>query len=304
MTRVCIGVVLAAGSAALGQGTMYGLAGNVAPLLQRLDPSSGAVLETLPVSGHQALFGGLAADAGGRLYSIDGYNDPEPDRLFVIDRTTGGGSVVGPTGFNWNFRTLSFSPGTGTMYGARDNALFTMNIVTGAATEVGSISAPGGPLDQLTALAVDGQGRAFATDIGDTDLFSVDLATGQATFVASVGGSGNWFSDLAFDSNGVLWGVRLNGGVFTIDTATGAATMRFGGNYTGLVFVSEGPAPCYANCDGSTSEPILNVNDFICFQSKFAAQDPAANCDGSTTEPVLNVNDFICFQGAYAAGCP
>lgn len=29
-----------------------------------------------------------------------------------------------------------------------------------------------------------------------------------------------------------------------------------------------------------------------------------ANCDGSTTTPVLNVNDFICFQSRFAAGCP
>jgi hypothetical protein len=61
---------------------------------------------------------------------------------------------------------------------------------------------------------------------------------------------------------------------------------------------------CYANCDQSTMQPILNVNDFICFQSKFAAGDPYANCDGSTQPPVLNVNDFICFQGRFAAGCP
>jgi len=61
---------------------------------------------------------------------------------------------------------------------------------------------------------------------------------------------------------------------------------------------------CLANCDCSTVAPTLNVNDFICFQGKFAAGDPAANCDGSTTAPVLNVNDFICFQQRYAAGCP
>ena len=60
---------------------------------------------------------------------------------------------------------------------------------------------------------------------------------------------------------------------------------------------------CYANCDGSTIAPILNVNDFICFQAKFAAGDSYANCDGSTTPPILNVNDFICFQGQFAAGC-
>jgi hypothetical protein len=66
---------------------------------------------------------------------------------------------------------------------------------------------------------------------------------------------------------------------------------------------SEGPA-CYPNCDGSTAPPVLNVNDFICFQAKFAAGDSYANCDGSTTPPVLNVNDFICFQQRFAAGCP
>jgi hypothetical protein len=64
-----------------------------------------------------------------------------------------------------------------------------------------------------------------------------------------------------------------------------------------------GPAECYANCDGSTVEPILNVADFTCFLSKFAAGDPYANCDGSTTEPILNVADFTCFLTKFAAGC-
>jgi len=60
---------------------------------------------------------------------------------------------------------------------------------------------------------------------------------------------------------------------------------------------------CYANCDGSTVPPILNVSDFICFQTKYAAGDSYANCDGSTIPPVLNVSDFICFQTKYSAGC-
>jgi len=64
-----------------------------------------------------------------------------------------------------------------------------------------------------------------------------------------------------------------------------------------------GPAPCYANCDGSSIAPILNVADFICFQTSYAAGSSYANCDGSTVAPVLNVADFICFQTKYAAGC-
>lgn len=64
-----------------------------------------------------------------------------------------------------------------------------------------------------------------------------------------------------------------------------------------------GPAACYANCDASTASPALNVNDFLCFMTRFASGDPLANCDLSTTAPVLNVNDFVCFQTKFAAGC-
>jgi photosystem II stability/assembly factor-like uncharacterized protein len=70
------------------------------------------------------------------------------------------------------------------------------------------------------------------------------------------------------------------------------------------VYLGDATIPsCYANCDGSTSVPVLNVNDFICFQTRFASGDTYANCDGSTSIPVLTVNDFICFQSAFAAGC-
>jgi hypothetical protein len=61
--------------------------------------------------------------------------------------------------------------------------------------------------------------------------------------------------------------------------------------------------PCYANCDGSTQAPYLTINDFVCFQSRFASGQSYANCDGSTANPILTVNDFICFQSAFAAGC-
>jgi hypothetical protein len=70
---------------------------------------------------------------------------------------------------------------------------------------------------------------------------------------------------------------------------------------------------CYANCDHSTTPPVLNVEDFVCFINEFAnglalssAQQIVhyANCDNSTTDPVLNVEDFICFIDQFAQGCP
>jgi hypothetical protein len=77
--------------------------------------------------------------------------------------------------------------------------------------------------------------------------------------------------------------------------------------------VEGGTAPCYANCDSSTTPPILNVEDFTCFINEFAAAQSLpheqqlthyANCDQSTTPPVLNVEDFTCFINAFAQGCP
>jgi hypothetical protein len=65
------------------------------------------------------------------------------------------------------------------------------------------------------------------------------------------------------------------------------------------------PAPaCYANCDDSTTQPVLNVADFSCFLQRFAAGESYANCDQSTQPPILNVADFSCFLQKFAAGCP
>ncbi len=62
--------------------------------------------------------------------------------------------------------------------------------------------------------------------------------------------------------------------------------------------------PCYPNCDGSTTPPVLTANDFQCFLSAFASANTVANCDGSTTAPTLTANDFQCFLNAFAIGCP
>jgi hypothetical protein len=68
--------------------------------------------------------------------------------------------------------------------------------------------------------------------------------------------------------------------------------------------VARGSCRCYADCDGSTASPVLNVADFTCFLQRFAAGESYANCDGSTQSPVLNIADFTCFLQRFAAGCP
>jgi hypothetical protein len=97
------------------------------------------------------------------------------------------------------------------------------------------------------------------------------------------------------------------GGTFTLsgtigqpdaDVISGGALQISGGYWAGIA------PPCYANCDGSTSIPVLNVTDFTCFLQRFATADLYANCDGSTSIPVLNVSDFTCFLQKFAQGCP
>jgi hypothetical protein len=77
-----------------------------------------------------------------------------------------------------------------------------------------------------------------------------------------------------------------------------------GGGYSPFFAQWIGCPNCYPNCDGSTTPPRLNVEDFACFINRFARQDPAANCTGATTPPVFTVDDFTCFIDKFAAGCP
>jgi hypothetical protein len=58
---------------------------------------------------------------------------------------------------------------------------------------------------------------------------------------------------------------------------------------------------CYANCDGSSVHPRLNIDDFTCFINKFVARDPYANCDQNSS---LDIDDFLCFISSFAQGCP
>jgi hypothetical protein len=82
-------------------------------------------------------------------------------------------------------------------------------------------------------------------------------------------------------------------------------TIRISGfnGQSGTFVLNAALSCCYANCDGSTAPPVLNVGDFTCFLQRFAAGDAYANCDQSTAPPVLNVGDFTCFLQRFAAGC-
>jgi hypothetical protein len=85
---------------------------------------------------------------------------------------------------------------------------------------------------------------------------------------------------------------------------TGLAVTHSTGRTHALLWTRPLVGPCYANCDGSTRVPVLNVLDFNCFLNAYTSGAAYANCDQSTAAPVLNVLDFTCFLNRFAAGCP
>jgi hypothetical protein len=156
----------------------------------------------------------------------------------------------------------------------------------------------------------------WGTPGGSPTGVSPDLsATASATtVVGSASGPYSWESTpaLVADVQGWLDHPGTNDGWFLIGNETAAATAKkFDSRESQTVEnrpqldITYTPAGsrCYANCDGSTAVPFLNIGDFVCFQSAFAAGSSYANCDGSTAAPVLNISDFVCFQTAFAAGC-
>ncbi len=72
----------------------------------------------------------------------------------------------------------------------------------------------------------------------------------------------------------------------------------------GMPLMGGGTPACYANCDASTTAPVLNVMDFSCFMERYASGNPYANCDGSLAWPQMTANDFLCFINKYTQGCP
>jgi hypothetical protein len=274
--------------------------------LLRLDPGSGAftVIGPLGVS----TVASLAYDSSrGILYATS----TQTHQLLRIDPTTGATTVIGPLGATL-MHGLEYNPSDDTLYGVAPTGpgpiatLYRVNPATGAATVIANVSTTGN-----FNLAYDSTvGVMYAAEIFSQNLYKLNLSTGAVTLIGSFGAPGMPFPQVgcgmafdpvlglfATDNTGIAGQANL---LYKINTATGAATLvgiTATANLLGLAFV---PAPCYANCDASTSNPVLTANDFQCFLNRFAAGESYANCDGVGG---LTANDFQCFLTAYAVGC-
>ncbi len=206
-----------------------------------------------------------------------------------------------------------------------------------------SVVLPGGTHSQGTAMTGDGQTFVGISDVlyqnvhyqhvfryrVDTGIQDLNAAYAPASYHSATGLTSDGATVLG--TNGTAWIWRQGTGTITLASYL---TQELGLDLTGLsgpyatgispngrYIIGQANDPldqaaqiawvvdtlrapsCYANCDGSTVAPVLNINDFVCFLNHFAAGDSYANCDASTTPPVLNILDFSCFLNRFAGGC-
>lgn len=189
--------------------------------------------------------------------------------------------------------------GTSAAYYGQDSGC---NFNTGTGPNSGTLTSP---IIALPAVPPGGTvslsfcSALLTENLGGWDLAEV-LVNGNPVATAPEGGA--WTTVTAdltsFAGQNITLGFRFN-------TVDGINNNFRGWHVDNLQISATGttctnPATCYANCDGSSGNPLLTANDFSCFLNKYATGDSYANCDGVGG---LTANDFSCFLNAYAAGC-
>lgn len=168
-----------------------------------IDRYSGALAEVGPMgSGLNLTSGGLAVHPLTGVMYATGLNGFQSSALFTVDKLTGAAALVGQAGgqcctapFGFNMNGLGFaSDGTlfanGFTLSDGSSHLFTLSLVTGAATDIGAHGTNVGRDLKYSGLAFAADGTLFSLgsyDAASGALFTVDPLTGHATSLTPPG---------------------------------------------------------------------------------------------------------------------
>jgi probable HAF family extracellular repeat protein len=241
------------------------------------------------------------------LPNVQGYNDAVDvnNQNIVLGTNIDGAYMLSPDG------SIFILPAPGANLGATVNALNDRRDVGGSVRETGH------PEGSTAAVWLSDSGWAFIPPGARRNVVTSINAQREAVGnsrdnAGAIGDHGFYWSpqtgrhalqDLIVDPPGV-YAVWIASDISETGIIAATVANRATGQSHGAVLVPAGGAGCYANCDGSTPAPVLNVLDFNCFLNRFSAGEAYANCDGSTAQPALNVLDFNCFLNRFTAGCP
>lgn len=175
--------------------------------------------------------------ADGLIYWSGATSDGE--RLMRANPRTGASTFVAEfkeNGVSVVVNAIAISS-TGAAYGTSNNKLYSLNLSTGAVTQVGS-TLPRSTFYSFAFNPADSQFYAMSND-SNGGLYRIDVTSGTATQLIATGslpdmGAGTganarrWYS-MAFDKNGSLWAVNRNGDIIS-SVVTGNNAADFASN--------------------------------------------------------------------------
>ncbi len=216
-------LVGAASAAAYAQSRLFGVDGLN---LHELNPVTGAILNTTPITGAPGVVGGLAYHAASDTLYL---TSTSLDNLWTLNYTTGVATQVGL--YNVGATVVMHGLGidnTGQLYGYSTNPasaarFFSIDRNTGQAT---GISDPGfagfGSLGFVAATST----MYVADTVGD-QLFSIDRTTGVTTLVGPFGVASQVGVGMAYDPAFGMLAVNNSGtdALYSLNLQTGAATL-------------------------------------------------------------------------------
>jgi len=149
-----------------------------------------------------AIYNDIAYAPDGTLYGL--YNNGQS--LVTFDPTTGAVTPGTPLSVA-GIESIAFDPSDGTLFGATESGLCTIDPTTGQATYIGDFGSPYG-LNLAQNIRFDSDGNLYLsnTGSGNTDIYQVNTDTGSATFVGEVEG----YSDLILENGSqYMYGVSI-----------------------------------------------------------------------------------------------
>jgi hypothetical protein len=227
---VILALVLLATAASAGAQTGYAFRpqpGGSSPedILYSIDMQTGQAVKIGPAGGFMGVES-FSFDLGCQnLYGVDDVTD----QLVTCNIATGACTPVGPLGVNITDTGLAFTA-DGSLYMSTDapkpSKLYKIDPKTGHATLIGIQG------QEVTGLAADKTGLYGLGGDGRDNLVKLDTTTGHATAIGALRTAVLVDGGIDFDAKGVLWGIHPgsvgrvgHSETFTIDTATGAATI-------------------------------------------------------------------------------
>ena len=159
--------------------------------------------------------------------------------LYTLDQSTGAATLVGAIGQNIGDMTNV----GGSLVGVdlTNNALWTINASTGAASNQLSIS---GTRGTITSIAWDPVSHTLYGDTtsafsGSDLLYTIDTTTGAANFVGALGATNVY--GLGFSQGGALFGTDSLGNLLGVSTSTGAASLIGATGFTNVFDLASRP---------------------------------------------------------------